>query len=238
MFVKGEFFCSIQGFTAVTQHSRSCPQRALIALLGAAFTAILRLLHWTWRVSSEGVEQLDAALERKEKVLVVFWHGAFPPLFVLLSARQACVLVSQSFRGQVIAEVGRRFGYQCISIPDRRRDPLPQTIGALMAHCPAGAIAVDGPCGPYHQVKRGAARLASASGYLLMPVSVAARRSKVFRRRWDRLRVPLPLTRVHLLVGRAIRLPPGLNERQLDLCSKRIGEALVETERCATERIA
>lgn len=51
-------------------------------------------------------------------------------------------------------------------------------------------IAVDGPLGPDHVVKRGVLRLAAEYQFEVVPISVASRRKRVLRHRWDHLEIP------------------------------------------------
>ena len=63
------------------------------------------------------------------------------------------------------------------------------------------AFAVDGPRGPRERAKPGAARTAELGGAALLPVSSAACRSIVLKRTWDRFELPLPFSRVVVVVG-------------------------------------
>ena len=87
--------------------------------LGWIWSACLRLQCATWRKHCEGLERLDRVLADGRPVLFCFWHGKYVPLFALLRGRPACVFTTQSARGEVIAEVCRRFGYACVQVPAR-----------------------------------------------------------------------------------------------------------------------
>ena len=63
------------------------------------------------------------------------------------------------------------------------------------------AFAVDGPRGPLHQPKRGAAFAAKKSGAALVPFGSAASRCFVVERAWDRFEVPCPFARVVVAAG-------------------------------------
>jgi lysophospholipid acyltransferase (LPLAT)-like uncharacterized protein len=81
---------------------------------------------------------------------------------------------------------------------------------AALAEARAGAVAVDGPLGPFHRVKSGVIRIASALGFELLPGSVDSRRKMVCYKRWDRMEIPMLFTRVCLVIGEPIQVPSGL----------------------------
>ena len=85
------------------QTSTSAPGGGLPAFLGAVIAFFLRLRHMTWRKDMRELAKIDALFDRGEKVMAVFWHGNYIPLFSLLSGRKACVFASDSFRGRIIA---------------------------------------------------------------------------------------------------------------------------------------
>jgi hypothetical protein len=107
---------------------------------------------------------------------------------------------------------------------------------ALTAH-QAGGMAVDGPRGPYHVVKRGAIQLASELGFALLPVSVASRRKRVLRHRWDRMEIPRPFTRVCLVIGEALTVPAGLTRDEVEPWARRLHDALEAGDRLAGEKV-
>jgi lysophospholipid acyltransferase (LPLAT)-like uncharacterized protein len=199
---------------------------------------LLRAQRATWRCRSEGLDELDRRLATGEPLLVAFWHGKYFPLFALLAGRQAGVLTSRSFRGAVIAEVCRRFGYRPVFLPEHGRRAGLEVMRASLAGGGALGLAADGPLGPQRAFKLGAVSLASELGCTVLPVGVASRRRRVARERWDRREQPLPGSRVALVVGAAIAVPRGLDEAMLGDWSCRLGAAIDEAERRAAELVA
>jgi lysophospholipid acyltransferase (LPLAT)-like uncharacterized protein len=68
------------------------------------------------------------------------------------------------------------------------------------------AFAVDGPRGPARVVRSaggsvGAAQAAELGGGLVVPMAAACARCHVFGRAWDRFELPLPFTRVAVVLG-------------------------------------
>ena len=65
------------------------------------------------------------------------------------------------------------------------------------------AFTPDGPRGPLSQVKPGVLMAASATGWPIVPVALAASRSGRLRS-WDRFVVPKPLAEVHFVFGASL----------------------------------
>ncbi|MDH5620998.1 MAG: DUF374 domain-containing protein [Gammaproteobacteria bacterium] len=197
----------------------------------------LRLQRHTWRVRVEGKEALDALLARKQRAIICFWHGKYAPIFALLEGYRGCAFSSRSPRGDIIAEICRRFGYDCTQIADDGGDESLQIVKSAIAGYSLAGIAVDGPRGPYHLVKRGTIQLASDLGYWLVPVSVDARRKRLLRQRWDRLEFPRPFTTVALQIGAAIAVAPNLPAEMIEAQATALHDALIETDRRAAAAI-
>lgn len=201
-------------------------------LLGSMWALALRLQCATWRVRIEGLAPFDLEITSGRGAIAAFWHGTYVPLFALLRNRDAVVFTSHSFRGSIIAQICDRFGYRGVQIPNHAGDRAIAFMRRRLAGERAAGIAVDGPRGPYHAVKRGAIQLASALGWPIYPMSVAADRSTIFAGRWDRREVPKAFSRVALAVGDPLELPDDLDA--LAPWTERLGKALAATDRRAT----
>ena len=83
------------------------------------------------------------------------------------------------------------------------------------------AFAVDGPRGPYWEVKPGALLAARRAGGVMVPMGSAVHRGKTFARAWDRFELAWPFTRVTVVLGPPLPPPaadpttPGAAERGL-----------------------
>lgn len=184
-----------------TPWEAGAPLRRLAVGLTALVAAGLLLL-WgaTWRKDRAGLARLDALTAAGTRPVLAFWHETYPPLFVMARGRRVVVISGTSFRGAVIAEVGRLFGHRAIQIAPGHGDVLAQIIAiarALPDH--PLAFAVDGPLGPRRQAKSGAVRIARQLGAPLLPVTITARPAPRLVRRWDKMAFPLPLARVRLI---------------------------------------
>jgi lysophospholipid acyltransferase (LPLAT)-like uncharacterized protein len=202
-------------------------------LLGLAWASGLRLLAATWRMTFVGLESAEETLAH-EAVLVGFWHGKTLPLYVLFRNRGALIFTSRSFRGSVIAEICRHFGLATQSLPDHGGDEAL----AMMRNAAAGrrlvGVALDGPLGPFHVVKRGSIQLASEAGLLFLPLALTSSRACISKRRWDRMEIPLPFTSITVAAGAPVAIPPGVRASDVAPWTARILQAMDDAERRAS----
>lgn len=209
----------------------------LVPFLGWIGAWLLRWQCATWSTTQEGLDRLDERITRGDRTLLTCWHGKYLPLFALLRGRRACIVTSQSFRGEVIAEICRSFGYDCVAIPDRANVGALRRLRQTLARHRLGAFAVDGPLGPYHVVKHLPIELASRLGCALLPISVASRRKWVMKQRWDHMEVPWPFTQVYLLIGTAMEVPPRLTREAVTLWAQCLHDTLETIGQRAAERV-
>jgi len=132
-----------------------------------------------------------------------FWHGQQMALLAVHGlAGDAAVLVSRSKDGDLQSGVMTALGFRVVRGSSSRGGAraLSELIGFLRRGAGV-ALSVDGPRGPRHVAKGGAAAAAGAAGALLFPVASAARRTWVLTRAWDHFEIPLPFSEVAIVVG-------------------------------------
>jgi len=207
-------------------HRSGIPAR----MAGYAISLYIRIQKASWRRHEEGIEIIRYHLKQGEPVLLSFWHGKYLPLFALLEGLHGCIFASCSFRGGVVAEVCRRFGYECILIPEHARQRAVEIMAKAILHYRAGAIAADGPRGPRRIFKLGSVQLSSELGMTVIPASVAVHPKVVARRRWDLYETPLPFSHVFLKVGRATTVPVGLKSHELAGWAQRLKQCLDDAD--------
>lgn len=93
-------------------------------------------------------------------------------------------------------------------------------------------VTPDGPTGPLEVFKPGVAMLASLAGAPLVPMSFAASRA-ISLRSWDRALVPLPFSRVAVVIGEPQDVARGADQAALEAASANAGAALVAAGRQA-----
>ena len=149
----------------------------------------------------------------RQPVLYTAWHChlLFPLFYSRHYADQlppVVLMASPSRDGEFIAEVARGLGFT-VCLGSRRKGGV-QALKQLADYYRRGyscGLIADGSRGPARVVQNGPLYLARITGAPIVPLSVAASRRKVFQT-WDRFVLPLPFSRMALLVGQPLTVPP------------------------------
>jgi lysophospholipid acyltransferase (LPLAT)-like uncharacterized protein len=208
----------------------SQPARIAARIAGRVFAAILHLIDWTWRRDGSARSEIEGILAGGRPVMVAFWHGKYLPLFSAMAGLRGAAFTSDTFRGGIVAEICARFGYEPCRLPYKGGLRSRAIIRDALARQQVGGFAIDGPLGPYHSIKSGAIEFASELNGVIVPVGVGVARRHIFTKRWDRLEIPMPFSRVVLLVGEPIEVPARLDERAMAETKERIRDALERLE--------
>lgn len=171
------------------------------AVLGAFLGVVARLWLATLRLRL----QVHPDLERHGDVpwVLAFFHGTQWPLLAWRRRRPTLVMVSHSNDGAIQARALGMLGFRVVRGSSSRGGArgLSTIVRAMRRGDVDAAFAVDGPRGPYGDVKPGAALAASRSGGVLVPMGSAVARGKTFERAWDRFALAWPFTRVAVVLG-------------------------------------
>lgn len=163
---------------------------------------ILRLIYLTIRVQVEN-------MPTQESFIIGFWHGQQLCLYGGLPNGSLVAPVSRSKDGELQVGVLGGFGIRAIRGSSSRGG-----VGALKGLIKAlrnGAIAliaVDGPRGPMGVPKKGAFYLSGRLGVPVYPVIGECSRTVCLTRAWDKMRVPLPFSRICVRFGKPIEAGP------------------------------
>jgi lysophospholipid acyltransferase (LPLAT)-like uncharacterized protein len=192
-------------------------RRLLYGLAVPLGLAIVRLWWATCRiVKVEGVEHLQAALQKAPSLVPCFWHqhqGFCAKYLLGERARGLCVgwLISPSVDGEIGAMLVRRVGGRVIrgSSTHTGARALRDYYVALVQENISPVITPDGPRGPRFKFKPGAILLAQISGRPMLPLSYAASRAWLIK--WDKFVLPWPGSRIVIAIG-----PPRYVPRVVD----------------------
>jgi lysophospholipid acyltransferase (LPLAT)-like uncharacterized protein len=197
-------------------------QRALGFLVGLVARAWLRTLRLTLVVHP------DLAAASCRPWVYVLWHGQQFALLRYARPRPTAALVSRSRDGEVLAAAFRLVGLDAARGSSSRSGAsgLRAIVRRLRGGCDA-AFAVDGPRGPRGVVRSeagraGAAVAATLAGGVLVPMASACVRRVVFRRAWDLFELPLPWSRVSVVLGAPLeprRASPERIASAIDACA-------------------
>lgn len=200
----------------------SLARRTIYAIVAPVAVAMIRLLWATYRVEVRGDDQARRRIEAGEPLILTLWHeGIFlaARYFRHLGALGARVtyLVSPSVDGELGTRVLRIMGSHVVRGSATRSGvkSMRHMYRAMVRDNASPVILPDGPQGPRHFCKPGSLLLAQMSGKPVLAMAVAAGWSWRLPT-WDRLLLPLPFSRVRILVGEPYSVTSGLTEEQLE----------------------
>ncbi len=119
------------------------------------------------------------------------------------AARNICILISNSRDGQILASAVEHMGYQTVRGSSHRGGVAGLLAGmrkVLEGH--KMTIAVDGPRGPIYKVKDGITAVSEKAKRPIVPVRGYPQWKFVFKKSWNRATLPLPFTKIRLVIGK------------------------------------
>ncbi len=156
----------------------------------------IRLWRSTLRFESRNHEALD------DQCIMAFWHGRLAGPMMDNIGCGAVSMASRSKDGAMAAGALSALGLGAARGSSSRggREAL-RDVGAMMnAGAPFTGLTVDGPRGPWRQVKPGVVVLARRLEMPLVPASFSTTRPRLLRS-WDRMVLPRPFSRVVVRYG-------------------------------------
>ena len=141
-------------------------------------------------------------------VVLAFWHGRMVYFIHLYHRQRFTVLVSQSQDGEIISQILARFGVHTTRGSTSRGGTraLLEVVKRLRQGFHIG-ITPDGPRGPRYQVQPGIVMIAKKTGAPILPATYSAKWRTVFGS-WDAFLLPLPFSRVVVVYGEPVYVPP------------------------------
>lgn len=176
--------------------------------------------------------QRVSASRPEGNVIYAFFHGRQFALVYDFRQTDTAILTSLSRDGEFQNSLLQNLGYRTVR-GSSTRGGVRGLVG-LLREVKAGhsaAFAVDGANrGPRGIVKPGVIYLAAKSGIPIIPLAVSYGSSHVFRKAWDKYRLPHPFSRVALIEDAPFHVPenPNIPEQ----CS-RLRQRLIELHRKA-----
>lgn len=194
-----------------------------MALAPPAGAGYLKLVGYTGRYRVKGWEHLEAIRASHGRGVWVVWHNRLLGGIVLQRDKMVGALISQSRDGELISRVVERLGFVPLRGSTSRGSS--GVARAAMRHIREGhdvLFTPDGPRGPRYVVQQGAAWAALAAGVPVLPIGVGAAWKVVFRS-WDRFQLPLPFSRIQVVLGEPLIFS---KEEPVEEVQDKIGRAL------------
>ncbi|RCW52244.1 lysophospholipid acyltransferase family protein [Halanaerobium sp. ST460_2HS_T2] len=140
----------------------------------------------------------------KDKFIIFIWHGDSYCYYPFLEGKKLNIITTKNKRGGVISRISSHFGYDVLRLPDtggngdyifKVRDLINKKTYANLV------MSVDGPTGPQHEIKNFALIMALFSKRKILPVTIEAKHKIELKKRWDKLKLPLPFNRIKIKVN-------------------------------------
>jgi lysophospholipid acyltransferase (LPLAT)-like uncharacterized protein len=165
-------------------------------------------------------------------LIVAAWHGMTMMLTSYLAATQDVdryvFIVPDEPRGAVLSVWGHRLGVASYPISMNADSMVAaRRLLALIRQMRQGRILFvnpDGPYGPSHEPKGGVVYIARKTGATIIP-SASFTSAGVRIPRWDRYTVPFPFSRISVVFGEPLEIPPDADpERARALVRQRLND--------------
>jgi len=165
----------------------------------------LGVIAWVWLRTLRLRVSVDASLPHDRPWVLVFFHGKQWPLLAWRRRRLTTVMVSHSKDGELQCRALSVLGFDVVRGSSSRGGA--RALASITKRLRKGmdaAFAVDGPRGPYGEVKPGALLAAARANAVIVPMGSALAGGKVFARAWDRFALAWPFGRAAVVVGPAV----------------------------------
>lgn len=167
--------------------------------------------------------------------IYALWHENQFAVYGLPNISKTNILISNSLDGQIVSSAATSLGFKVCRGSAGRKGAVSSTL-KLLEKLKSGedvAIMVDGPRGPYHEVKHGAIALSSDTGLPIVPVHWYSPQL-TFRKfpSWDKMLSPVGPCQILCLFGD----PVYINGRTYEQVAEDVKSSLLELERIAPEK--
>jgi len=180
----------------------------------AAFFYRLYAATFRYRMHTEDPETLELVMKDLahhgpnvgRNVIYAFWHQDELSLLPYFANRHIVAMVSDSRDGTIMATALESLGY-LTTRGSSTRGGVKAFVASLRMikkgyHFTA---AVDGPRGPIFKTKEGVIRLSEKSGRPILPLRAWPKHYIPLWTAWNKGKVPLPFSKIHVVIGRPER---------------------------------
>ena len=205
-----------------------------VRIKGRAAALFVRIWSCGLRVERLGWENNRKARQFGKPVLYITWHGSQLVPLALFRDRGIINLISLSRDGDIQNVCMKSLGYRTIRGSSSRGGAraLLHMVKEMPKYGAAG-FTIDGPRGPFHKAKPGAAILAQKTGAAVLPVGVA--HSLCHRlKSWDQFEIPFPFSKSVLVTGEPFFIPAEMN---LESAANLMEEKISNCDQLARQRI-
>lgn len=199
----------------------------ILRVLAAAAIGTFRLLFLTLRRrfhTPAGTNPYDITVV--DRFIYCVWHDQLVIPIFGGKHRLTAALVSNNRDGSVVATSLNSVGI--VAIRGSSSQGGAQAMRQLLREAEGKHIVItpDGPRGPRRELQTGAVYLASRSGRSIVPTAFSCEWCLRFGQGWTDLLVPIPFSKVYLLTGDPIQIPPDIKREELIEQTARVQAAM------------
>jgi lysophospholipid acyltransferase (LPLAT)-like uncharacterized protein len=166
------------------------------------------LLGATWRITINDPHGLNLFNDCSAKRIYCLWHSNLLALAYIFRNTGKTVIVSESNDGRIAAAVARRWKYAIIAgSSSRNGSAAARESLRLLAAGRCLVITADGPRGPRHEVKPGAAFIAAGARAPVVTLDLKVDRAWRLNT-WDTFMIPKPFARLRVTIAEPL-IPPA-----------------------------
>ena len=184
----------------------SLRERAVLAMIPRLVAGLIALIGSTLRFTVIAEEGATPA-PLPARGIYCFWHGCTFSAGWYFRRYNACILISRSFDGELIARTLGRLGFRSVRGSSSRG-----AVAGLLALRQEiegdglGIFTADGPRGPIYRAKLGPVKLAQRTGRPIGCFHLEPERAWTLGS-WDRFKIPKPWSRVLVSWARSVPAP-------------------------------
>lgn len=184
----------------------SLRQRVALAVVPRVAAGLIAVIGSTLRfvvIAEEGA----APAPLPAHGIYCFWHGCTFSAGWYFRHYNACILISRSFDGELIARTLARLGFRSVRGSSSRGAVA--GLLALRQEIDRGGLGIftaDGPRGPIYRAKMGPVKLAQRTGKPIGCFHLEPERAWTLGS-WDRFKIPKPWSRVVVSWARSVPAP-------------------------------
>jgi len=215
---------------------RPINRKLLFPAVGYFYGIFCWLLMKTVRMKAIGKEKEEKVLNEGKNFIYGFWDGKQIMLFPFAMRKEIVTTSSLSDAGETLFYTHRFFAISSVRGSSTRGGTM--ALKGIIRKVKKGknsAIAVDGPRGPYQKAKMGIIEIAKMTGAVILPLTASVKNKIVLKQYWNKVQIPLPLTRGVYILGDPILVERNADRKKMDYLLELFERELKEITKLADE---
>ena len=193
---------------------------------------VCKIVYWVLHMQEKCTQFISINNPNLKTCIYVMWHENQFAVYGFENKQDIYIQISHSVDGEIVSYVANKMGFNTVRGSAYRKGSLSST-KAMFNKLKEGksvAFMIDGPNGPRHKVKPGAAHLAKDTGVPIVPVSwYSADKTFIELPSWDKMKTPIGPCKIIHMYGK----PIYITEENMENATEIIKSALEELDKKA-----